>query len=86
MSFFFQFGGPTLLGGVSALRQPFGLITSIDNPPELEVSPPYEGIFGFTYANNSFVDDLPTPLVTLDQQGKLTACGIAFAFLAYVVK
>jgi len=86
MRFFLQFGGPGLLGGVNALWQPFGLISSIDNPPELEVSPPFQGVFGLTYANASFVDGLPTPLVTLNQQGRLTACGIAFAFLGYVTK
>ena len=81
-----QFGGPALLGGVNALQQPFGLITSIDNPPKLMVSPPYNGVFGFTYANNSFVDGLPNPLITLYQQGKLTACAIAFAFIGYVTE
>jgi hypothetical protein len=68
------------------LQQPFGLITSIDSPPELEVSPPFQGVLGFTYANNSFVNGLAPLLVTLNQQGKLTACGIAFAFLGYVTE
>ncbi len=66
------------------MGQPFGLITLIDNPPELVSSSSFEGVLGFTYANDSFVNDLAPPLVTLDQQGKLTACGIAFAFIGYV--
>ncbi|CAF1488528.1 unnamed protein product, partial [Adineta steineri] len=76
------FGGSTVLGGVTAVQQPFGLITSIDNPPKLESGPSYNGILGFTYTTDSFVNGLAPLMVTLNQQGKLQACGIAFTFVS----